>query len=101
MNLMTTMKFNKQEILEQLRKGNTEVLKGLPPAMIMGYGIALQNESGDYREPSPIDDKEVAKAVVDRLKDSGVKEMLLKQIEQEEKEYTEKVALAKEKNSLA
>ncbi len=83
---MTTMNFNKQEILEQLRNGNTEVLKGLPATLTLQLGMELQQELGDVKDPSPIDDKAVARAVVDRLKDSGVKEMLIKRIEQEERE---------------
>jgi hypothetical protein len=94
MNLMNTLNFNKEETLEQLRKGNTEVLKGLPASLTLQLGIELQKEL-DYKEPSPINDKEVAKGVVELLKDSGVKEMLLNKIEQEEKERAERLELAK------
>lgn len=86
----------KQDVLVELRKGNTDVLKGLPPVLAMQYGLALQNEAGDYVEKSQIEDKEINAAMLNRLKDSGVKEMLLKKIEQEEKEHAEKVALAKQ-----
>ena len=90
MNLMTTMNFkqnfNKQEVMEQLRNGNTEVLKGLSPSLAIQLGMEMQKELGDVKDPSPIDDREVARVVVDRLKDSGVKEMLIKRIEQEERE---------------
>lgn len=44
-NLMTATKFVKEKILQELRKGNTEVLKGLPPVMTMSYGIAMQDEA--------------------------------------------------------
>ncbi len=44
-NLMTATKFVKEEILTELRKGNTEVLKGFPPVMAMSYGIAMQQET--------------------------------------------------------
>lgn len=43
---MTTAKHVKQELLSELKKGNTEVLKGLPPVMAMSLGMALQNEVG-------------------------------------------------------
>ena len=82
---MSAMNFNKNEVMEQLRNGNTEVLKGLPASLTLQLGMELQSEQGDV-DPSPIDDREVARVVVDRLKDSGVKEMLLKRIEQEELE---------------
>ncbi|EKN67391.1 hypothetical protein P9E76_04900 [Schinkia azotoformans] len=79
MNLTSIVK---PEILEELKKGNTEVLKGLPPVLAMQYGLAL---SSDYKEKSPINDEELNKAMLDRLKDSGVKERLTKQIEEGEK----------------
>lgn len=43
---MTATKYVKQEILSELKKGNMEVLKGLPPVMAMSLGMALQNEVG-------------------------------------------------------
>ncbi|WP_342537950.1 hypothetical protein MKY15_15670 [Sporosarcina sp. FSL K6-1540] len=86
MNLLAAMNFNKQELMEQLRNGNTEVLKGLPASLTLQLRMELQQELGDVKDPSPIDNKAVARVVVDRLKDSGVKEMLLKRIEQEERE---------------
>lgn len=82
MNLMTTTNFNKEEALEQLRQGNTDVLKGLPASLTLQLGIELQKEQG-YKEPSPIDNKELEKAMVVRLKDGEVKEMLIKRIEEE------------------
>jgi hypothetical protein len=94
-NLMTTTTFVKNEILTELRNGNTEVLKGLPPHMAMSLGMALQNET-DYKEHSHVNDREVGKAMLSRMADSGIKEQLIKQIEQEEKEHAEKVAKAKE-----
>lgn len=33
-------------LLTELRKGNREVLKGLPPAIIMSLGWVLQGEAG-------------------------------------------------------
>jgi len=95
-NLMTATSFVKNEILAELKKGNTEVLKGLPPVMALNLGLALQKEAGDVREPSPINDKAVGEAMLDLMKDSGVKEQLIKQIEQDEKDHAEKVALAKQ-----
>ncbi|XJZ28621.1 hypothetical protein ACF5W4_07485 [Bacillota bacterium Lsc_1132] len=82
MNLTSIVK---PEILEELKKGNTEVLKGLPPVLAMQYGLALQNEAGNYKEKSPINDEELTKAMFNRLKDIGVKERLTKQIEEGEK----------------
>lgn len=94
-NLMTAMNPNRKEILEQLKQGNTDVLKGLPPALVMQLGIELQHEL-DYKEPSPIDSKEVNKFILSNMADSGVKERLTKEIEQKEKEHAEKVAIAKQ-----
>lgn len=88
MNLSSIVK---PDILGELKKGNTDVLKGLPPVLAMQYGLALQREAGDYKEPSPIDSKEVGKAMLDHMADSGVKERLIKEIEQEDKEFAEKV----------
>ncbi len=86
MTLMDTMNFNTQETLEQLRNGNTDVLKGLPPGMTLQLGMAMQKEEGDVQETSPIDFNEVTKTMVSNLKDGEVKAMLLKRIEDERKE---------------
>ena len=80
MNLSSIVK---QDVLAELRKGHTDVLKGLPPVLAMQYGLALQNEAGNYIEESQIKDKELNEAMLNRMKDSGVKEMLIKKIEQE------------------
>ncbi|KFN07324.1 hypothetical protein D0U04_29750 [Bacillus clarus] len=80
MNLSSIVK---QDVMDELRKGNTEVLKGLPPVLAMQYGLALQNEAGGYIEESKVTDKELNEAMLNRMKDSGVKEMLIKKIEQE------------------
>lgn len=85
----------KAHILEELKNGNTEVLKGLPPVLALQYGLAMQNESG-YKEQSPVNDNEVSKSLVNRLNDSDTKERLTKQIEQEKKERAVKAELAKE-----
>lgn len=77
MNLSNTVK---QDVLAELNNGNTEVLKGLPPVVAMQYGLAL---STDYKEKSPINDEELNKAILNRLKDSGVKERLIKQMKEE------------------
>ncbi|EJS16923.1 hypothetical protein IKS_00022 [Bacillus cereus VDM062] len=92
MNLTSIVK---QDVMDELRKGNTDVLKGLPPVLAMQYGLALQNEAGGYIEESKVNDKELNEAVLNRLKDSGVKERLIKEIEAEEKAHADKVALAK------
>ncbi|MEW8980847.1 MAG: hypothetical protein AB2388_03740 [Bacillus anthracis] len=93
MNLTSIVK---QDVLTELRKGNTGVLKGLTPVLAMQYGLALQNEAGGYIEESKVNDKELNEAVLNRLKDSGVKEMLIKKIGAEEKAHADKVALAKQ-----
>ena len=49
-NIMTATQYVKKEILAELKKGNTEVLKGLPPVMAMSYGIAMQNEAEKEKE---------------------------------------------------
>ena len=72
-----------QDVMEELRKGNTAVLKGLPPVLAMQYGSAMQKEAGDYIDPSPIDTKEVGKAMLNLMADTGIKEQLLKQMDQE------------------
>jgi hypothetical protein len=95
-NLMTATSFVKNEILEELKKGNTDVLKGLPPYMAMSLGMALQHEAGDVKDPSPIDDKAVGDAILNRMADSGVKEQLLKKIEQEDKDHARIVELVKQ-----
>ncbi|MED4370736.1 hypothetical protein P9216_07125 [Bacillus licheniformis] len=77
MNLSNTVK---QDVLAELKNGNTEALKGLSPILAMQYGLAL---STDYKEKSPINDEELNKAMLNRLKDSGVKERLIKQMKEE------------------
>ncbi|PAW37807.1 hypothetical protein ABEV81_26855 (plasmid) [Bacillus paranthracis] len=91
MNLTSIVK---QDVMGELRKGNTEVLKGLPPVLAMQYGLRLQQEAGNYIEESQIKDKELNEAVLNRLQDSGVKERLIKEIEAEEKAHADKVAIA-------
>ncbi len=54
--------------------------------MALQYGLALQKETG-HIEQSPISDEELNKSMLDRLKDSSVKEQLTNQIE-EDKEVT-------------
>ena len=93
---MTATQFVKSEILSELRKGNTDVLKGLPPVMALNIGLAMQNEEGYVKEASPINDNDLNKAMLDRMKDSGVKEQLVKNIEQADKDHAEKGALAKQ-----
>ncbi|WP_044810503.1 hypothetical protein [Bacillus toyonensis] len=93
MNLSSIVK---QDVMDELRKGNTEVLKGLPPVLAMQYGLALQHEGGNYIEESKVNNKELNEAVLNRLQDSGVKERLIKEIEAEEKAHADKVAIAKQ-----
>ncbi|ALC54076.1 hypothetical protein ACN91_21585 [Bacillus cereus] len=93
MNLTSIVK---QDVMDELRKGNTEVLKGLPPVLAMQYGLALQNEVANYIEKSPVNDSELTKAMINQLQDSGVKERLIKEIEAKEKAYADKVAIAKQ-----
>ena len=91
-NLMTATQFVKQHMLDEFKKGNMEVLTGLPPVMALNLGLAMSNE----KDASPINDKDLNEAMLDRMKDSGVKEMLVKKIEQDEKDRAEKVELAKQ-----
>ncbi|EEL21537.1 MULTISPECIES: hypothetical protein [Bacillus] len=44
MNTPNLTSIVKQDVLAELRRGNTDVLKGLPPVLAMQYGLALQNE---------------------------------------------------------
>lgn len=82
MNLMSLT--NKVDILSELKKGNMAVLTGLPPSVVMAYGLALQNEVGVVPD-SPIDKAAVNEAMLDRITDTGIKERVLKQIEEESK----------------
>ncbi|PEW04512.1 hypothetical protein CN425_05105 [Bacillus cereus] len=93
MNLTSIVK---QDVMLELRQGNTEVLKGLPPVLAMRYGLALQHEAGNYIEKLPVNDIELTKAMINKLQDSGVKERLIKEIEAEEKAHADKVAIAKQ-----
>jgi len=54
----------------------------------------MQKEQG-YKESFTIDNKEVTKSILERLRDGEVKEMLIKRLEEEEKEFAEKLAIAK------
>lgn len=93
MNLTSIVK---HDVMDELRKGNTTVLKELPPVLAMQYGLRLQQEAGGYIEESQIKDKELNEAVLNQLKNSGVKERLIKEIEAEEKAHAERVAIAKQ-----
>lgn len=93
MNLTSIVK---QDVMDELRKGNTDVLKGLPPVLAMQYGLALQHEAGNYIEESLVNDSELSKAMLNQLQDSGVKERLIKEIEAEEKAHAERVAIARQ-----
>lgn len=93
MNLTSIVK---QDVMDELRKGNTDVLKGLPPVVAMQYGLALQHEAGHYIEESLVNDSELSKAMLNQLQDSGVKERLIKEIEAEEKAHAERVAIARQ-----
>ncbi|WP_165616073.1 hypothetical protein [Bacillus proteolyticus] len=48
MNTPNLTSIVKPDVMDELRKGNTDVLKGLPPVLAMQYGLALQNEAGNY-----------------------------------------------------
>lgn len=67
-NLMTATMSDKQDILAELKEGNTAVLKGLPPSVAMSYGLALQAEVGQAKD-SPIDNEAVATAMLGRIKE--------------------------------
>jgi hypothetical protein len=98
-NLMTTTKFVKDEILTELRRGNTDVLKDLPPVLAMSYGMTLQREAGGTKDPSPIDEKAVNEAMLNRIADTSIKEQLMKRIE-EEKAFEEKELVEKKANEV-
>ena len=82
MNLSNIVQPN---VLEELKKGNTDVLKGLPPVVALQYGLALQNAVGQVQD-SPISYEEVGKAMLNRMADSGIKERIIKEMEQADKE---------------
>ena len=82
MNLTNIVQTN---VLEELKRGNTEVLKGLPPVLAMQYGLALQNAVGKVQD-SPISYDEVGKAMLSRMADTGIKERIIKEMEQTDKE---------------
>lgn len=79
------------EILAELKKGNTSILNSLPPILRVQYGLALREEEQESK--LPINDKDLATAMLERLKNGEVKERLIKEIkereEQESKEATE------------
>lgn len=69
------------EVLAELRKGNTEVLNGLHPLVAMQYGLALRDEQ--EKDQSPITDKGLGEAMLERIKDTGIKEQLIKEMTKE------------------
>lgn len=78
MNLSSIVK---TDVLAELKRGNTEVLKGLPPVLAMQYGLALQNEVGQVQD-SPINDEALGKAMLNRMADSSIKEQIIKRMEE-------------------
>lgn len=86
MNLMNLT--NRVDILSELKNGNTEILKGLPPVLALQYGLELQEEVGQVQD-SPINDEALGKAMLDRISDTGIKERILKQMEEESKKVTD------------
>jgi hypothetical protein len=85
MNLLHTQNIVKQDALRKLKNGDTSVLNGLPPVVAMQIGMEMQKEIGVYEEPTLYDRKKVGNAMLERMQDSGVKEALIKRIEEEEK----------------
>lgn len=85
MNLLDSRNIVKQDALRKLKEGDTSVLKGLPPVVAMEVGMIMQKEVGVYEEPSLYDSRGVGKAMLEHMQDSGIKEALIKQIEEEEK----------------
>ncbi|ULM97925.1 hypothetical protein L8956_04125 [Peribacillus frigoritolerans] len=71
------------EVLAELRQGNVEALKNLPPLVAMQYGLQLREEQ--EKEQSPISDKGLAEAMLNRIKDTGIKEQIIKAMEEQEK----------------
>ena len=53
----------KTDVLAELKQGNTEVLKGLPPVVAMQYALALQDEAGQVQD-SPINDEALGKSML-------------------------------------
>lgn len=94
MTLLNTVQWDNR-VLEELKNGNKEVLKGLPPLLALQYGVAMQKEllGPNYVDTSPIDTKAVEQALIESLYDSGVRDELLQRIETEK---AEKVVAAKE-----
>jgi hypothetical protein len=66
MNLSSIVQTN---VLEELKKGNTEVLKRMPPVVAMQYGLALQNEVGQVQD-SPINDEALGKSMLKLMEKS-------------------------------
>lgn len=83
-NLMTASLSAKQDILAELKQGNTAVLKGLSPSVAMSYGLALQAEVGHVKD-SPINNEVVATAMLERMDDSDAKERIIKHMEENKK----------------
>ncbi|MDP9577364.1 UNVERIFIED_ORG: hypothetical protein J2X74_003181 [Bacillus sp. 1751] len=74
----------KVDVLGELKQGNTEVLKGFPPVVAMQYGLALHDKVGQIQD-SPLSYDEVGKTMLNRVADSGIKEQIIKQMEQDKK----------------
>lgn len=81
---MTATSFVKQQILEELKQGNMDALKDLPPIIAMECGIALQNEVGQ-QEVEQLNSEALGKTMLERMADTGIKEQIIKRIEEEKK----------------
>lgn len=79
MNLLSMT--TKTDVLAELKQGNTAVLKGLPPVVAMQYGLQLQNEVGQV-EDSTINEAAVGNAMLNLMGDTGIKEQIIKQMQE-------------------
>jgi len=56
----------KQDILEQLKSGNTSVLKGMPPVTALAYGLAVKDEEEKSKDSYPFDNEAMGKFILKR-----------------------------------
>jgi hypothetical protein len=89
-----------KELVKRLSIGDPVAfaeLRNYPAVLVMQYGLAVKQlqEKQGKGEKSPLDDKAINEAMLKRLKNRGVKERLLKEIEEREKAEAEKLAEGK------
>ena len=98
---MTLLNLNKinSHPLEELKQGNTSVLKGLDANAKIMYGLALQKEFG-IPDQQKANFEEVGLALQERLNqqretDENRERMRIEQIEREAKEWSRKTQVAR------